>query len=251
MVNNWSAAVGAFIPTKTTLCLSTTATSLARPALPVPISITHGATTIFVNAAVDGVASGTAIPVTGSSTKAEDVSLIGTLSGGSTAAVDLLTSNNYVVSNEDIYSLSNGIVGGTSASTKGLIGGNYTVIAHYAGDGTYGASNSTSPISVTVSPEASTTNLSTQIFNFNTVAGILASQAYYGDSILVRADVVGVSRTRVGHWNSDDFGRYKEPRWIPAEHGGLHRRSDCLGRYRGIYPATRRRSSQLYGQLRR
>jgi len=67
------------------------------------------------------------------------------------------------------------------------------VIAHYAGDGTFGASNSTSPITVTVNPEASSTNLSTQIFNFNNGATVAGSSAYYGDSIIIRADIVGAS----------------------------------------------------------
>jgi hypothetical protein len=180
LVSNWP-AVGAFTSTATTLCLSTAATTVST-CTPGAITIKHGAQ-VWVNISV------TPSPGSGSSTKAEDVSLIG--SGGSTAAVDLFTANNYVLSNADIYSLTSGTVSG--ATTTGLVGGTYNVIAHYAGDGTFGGSNSTGPISVTVNPEASTTTLSTGIFNFTNSAGTPSTSAYYGDSIILRADVVGAS----------------------------------------------------------
>jgi len=105
--------------------------------------------------------------------------------------VDLFTSNNYSISNVDIYPLTSGSISG--AITNGLEGGHYTLVAHYAGDGTFGASNSAAPISVTVNPEVSTTSLSTRTFSFINSAWISASSGYYGDSIVLRADVVGVS----------------------------------------------------------
>jgi hypothetical protein len=50
--------------------------------------------------------------------------------------------------------------GGTNTSPTILLpGGTYGVMAHYAGNGTYGASDSTPPVTVTVTPEASRTKL--------------------------------------------------------------------------------------------
>ena len=50
-----------------------------------------------------------------------------------------------------------------------LPGGTYGVTAHYAGDGTYGASDSTPPVQVTVSPEGSQTHVA--LLTFDPVTG--------------------------------------------------------------------------------
>jgi hypothetical protein len=71
-------------------------------------------------------------------------------SGMPTGDVSLLTSTGQ---SAGFFSLSGGAA---LSSTTLLPGGSYTVAAHYAGDGTFGASDS-APVSVTVSPEASTT----------------------------------------------------------------------------------------------
>jgi hypothetical protein len=195
LVTNWATAEGLFTPTTPTLCLSTAPPSTFS--CPGPINITHG-TKVYVNIAVN--ANGNPIPVTETSTHAEDVSLVGTFPAGNpscsapgcfTGGIDRFTSNNYVVSNADIYALTNGSVSG--ATTSYLVGGTYNLAAHYAGDGTYGASDSSPGISVTVSPEASTTQVSVGINNPVTGRAASASSAYYGDSIIVRADVVGVT----------------------------------------------------------
>jgi hypothetical protein len=67
------------------------------------------------------------------------------------------------------------------------------VIAHYAGDGTYGASNSTSPISVTVNPEGSTATVTVEPYNpsGNLISSL--SPVPYGDFAYVRVDVVGTT----------------------------------------------------------
>jgi hypothetical protein len=54
------------------------------------------------------------------------------------------------------FTLSNGTFSG---STVMLPGGTYGVKAHYAGNGTYGASDSTPPVTVTVNPESSVTRV--------------------------------------------------------------------------------------------
>lgn len=84
--------------------------------------------------------------------------------------------------------------GGTvSGSTSMLPGGTYSVYAHYAGDGTSGSSDSTPPISVTVSPESSNSRVSLE--TFDPITGqILNSNAttlaYGSANTLLRADVL-------------------------------------------------------------
>jgi hypothetical protein len=193
LVTNWATAEGLFTPTTPTLCLSLIQTSTFS--CPGPITIPHG-TKVYVNIAVN--ANGNPIPVTESSTRAEDVSLVGTFPAGNpscsapgcfTGGVDRFTLNNSVVSNADIYALTSGSV--SNATTTDLVGGTYNVAAHYAGDGTYGASDSSPGISVTVTPETSTTQVSVGINNLITGKAAGATSAYYGDSIVVRADVIG------------------------------------------------------------
>ena len=133
LVNNWANA-GPFAATTTTLCLSLTQTSSASCSGPLT-GITHGQT-VYVNMQVDAAGFPNGIPVseqfpTGTSaatdvpTLTEDVSLVGTfssanpsctngatppiqVSGCNTGAVDLFTSNVYVISNADYYALTSG-----------------------------------------------------------------------------------------------------------------------------------------------
>jgi len=195
LVTNWATAEGLFTPTTPTLCLSTNPSSTFS--CPGPINITHG-TKVYVNIAVN--ANGNPIPVTETSTRPEDVSVVGTFPGGNpscsapgcfTGGIDRFTSNNYNVSNADIYALTNGSISGVT--TSDLVGGTYNVAAHYAGDGTYGSSDSTPGIPVTVTPETSTTQVSVGLNNLITGKVTSAASAYYGDSIIVRADVIGAT----------------------------------------------------------
>lgn len=222
LVSNWPTA--SFTPTTTALCLKTilpTSSSCGSGTL----TITHG-TTVYVNAQVS--AGGNPIPVSETSSAgilanpntprvAEDVALIGTFPAGSpycvppvacnTAAVDHFTSNSYALSNYDIYPLTNGSVGGLNSATTGLVGGTYNVEARYSGDGKYGASVS-APFSLVVNPEASNAGACVAVVNSFTgaVSGGVSydntvippayscstvTSAYYGDFIILRADVVG------------------------------------------------------------
>ena len=99
----------------------------------------------------------------------------------------------------------NGIVGanvGSGVLTSGSLtttlstfpGGTYGVEAHYAGDGTYAASDSV-PESITVTPENSTTTLAV------TDANKLVSASTYGDVISISATVAGVSGQGVATGN--------------------------------------------------
>ena len=79
-----------------------------------------------------------------------------------------------------------------AASLSNFPGGTYSVQAHYAGDGTYGSSDS-NPITLTVSPEASTTTLRPLLYNAGSGSSSSVSTASYGNLFLLRADVSGYS----------------------------------------------------------
>jgi hypothetical protein len=196
LINNWSSVAGSFTGTTTTLCLIVGQPPCASP--PAAVTITHGAQ---VNGQITVTAAGSPIPVSNNSMQSEIVSLIG--SGGNlpstaagvsvfTASSDAFDSNNYVVSSSDAFPLTSGA---SSFSTRYLVGGaSYSAEAHYPGDGTYGASNST-PITVTVNAEPSRTTVTGELVNFisETIANLPGESVYYGDALILRADVVGVS----------------------------------------------------------
>ena len=90
-----------------------------------------------------------------------------------------------------------------------LIGGRYNVTAHYAGDGFNGASDSTVPYQVNVTPEASTTTVS--------VLGSTSSatSAVYGAGLTLRADIRGTAsgfETGTGQVTLNDTF----PGWTPV-----------------------------------
>lgn len=104
---------------------------------------------------------------------------------------------------------------GTFASTIGSFpGGAYSVQAHYAGDGTFAASDSNT-ILLTVSPESSTTTLEPLLYNpssqngAQTASPIGSNATYpYGGLFLLRASVAGVSGqgTATGNITLTDSG---------------------------------------------
>ena len=125
-----------------------------------PTSITHGALVSV---------SGTVAPSSGSGTP--------------TGNVSLLTSTGKSVQD---FALIGGLISGT---TQMLPGGTYTVTAHYGGDPTYGGSDSTPPISVTVSKEGS--KVVPRMITFDTTGNILnqnATTAVYGSPYILRMD---------------------------------------------------------------
>jgi len=154
LINNWSTVT--FNPTTTTLDLNGATTA---------ITLNHG-DSVSVTA---GVApnSGTTNP---------------------TGDVVLYTNTTLAPSTLDLFHLS---AGQATGSTSDLPGGTaYNVWAHYAGDTTFAPSDST-PISVTVNPEASTTTLSVQVTDLN--GNPLSSPYPFGSLVFVRADVAGKS----------------------------------------------------------
>jgi hypothetical protein len=162
LVNNWTSV--SFTPTNATLSLSTS------PATN-PVTLTHGQT---VNVGV------TVTPQSGSGTPAGGVSLIAQ------------TSNNPSVSSTtgvESFTLSAGSV---SSTTNMLPGGSYNVIAHYAGNGTYGASDSAA-VGVTVGKENSQTAISLVTFDYSGNPTFGATTTPYGSSYVLRMDVTNSS----------------------------------------------------------
>ncbi|HLX00138.1 MAG TPA: protease pro-enzyme activation domain-containing protein [Candidatus Acidoferrales bacterium] len=186
-ITGWVTEAGSFVPTTTTLCMSLTAT--ANTSCAGPITITHG-TQVFVNAKV----------TSGGATPTGDITLIGngTFPPGNTptSGVDHFDA---VTGNADIYSLTGGI--STGGFTFELVGGTYTVTAHYPGNNggaglLFGVSDSTPGIQVTVSPEASTTTMTVLQSDFTqgTITQLASGASVpYGSALTFRADVLSTA----------------------------------------------------------
>src|SRR5258708_10678737 len=162
LATNWSSV--STVPTTTILTLSPT------------IGITHGTgENVTVGIHVK--------PNTGTAVPAGDVSLIATFPDGSTHGFDQFT-------------LANGAV--TGAKTQSLPGGNYTVSAHYTGDGTNAPSDST-PTQVTVGKESSQTFI--VVPSLDSQGNLLngnATSVTYGSRYIIRmyvTDKNGVAST--------------------------------------------------------
>jgi hypothetical protein len=104
-----------------------------------------------------------------------------------TGLVSIQTSKGKAAGN---FTLTNGAV---SATTGLLPGGSYTVTAHYAGDGTYAASDSSPAISVTVSPEPSTTTLQALAVNQSGNIVPFTTGPYGSNVVFLQANVSGQS----------------------------------------------------------
>jgi subtilase family serine protease len=166
LANKWNTV--SFTPSTTTLSLST-----APPTN--PISLTHGQS---INLSVQVAPKP---PATGTPTG--DVSLIAQTSSYSNG-----NGGNGIGS----FPLSGGSI---SSTTNMLPAGSYNVVARYAGDRTYGGSDSNA-VPVTVSTESSLTkvalvtyNPSTQIFTYG------ATSATYGSPYVLRVDVTNSGGT--------------------------------------------------------
>jgi hypothetical protein len=177
LVNNWSSI--SFTPTTTTLSLSTT------PATN-PVTLTHGQS---VNLTV------TVAPSSGSGTPAGDVSLSGGPTGGTLGIGPFTLGSGGTVSN----------------STVMLPGGTYGVTARYAGNGTYGSSES-SAVAVTVNPESSKTSveLETQDCNGNVTSPVtsitygqnLTCSGFLQSNYWLRVDVMNSQTPATLCWNA-------------------------------------------------
>lgn len=95
------------------------------------------------------------------------------------------------------FALNGGIAGGTTTSVPGgpTPSHSYNVWAHFPGNGSYGASDSTPPIVVTVNPEASNTFLHLVALDPNTlqVTNNNATAVAYGSPYLLRVDILNAA----------------------------------------------------------
>lgn len=82
--------------------------------------------------------------------------------------------------------------GSGTASYNGLPGGTYTVSAQYGGD-TSNASSTSTPISVTISPETSTTTLTINAYNPSTGKSISSVNIPYGYDVFADAAITGTA----------------------------------------------------------
>jgi hypothetical protein len=155
LVNAWSSVT--FTPSVTTL------TSVS------PASITHGQP---VNVSV------IVAPQPGSS-------------GTPTGMVELMAAPNGQNVAVGTLALNSGVASGT---TSLLPGGTYDVTAHYAGDATFGGSDSAG-VSVTVGKENSQTKLTLEGYDLNAQTFASASSIAYGQIFFLRSDVAGAGGT--------------------------------------------------------
>jgi hypothetical protein len=153
LVNNWAAVT--FTPSATTLILNSGT----------PVNITHGAQVPVRIAVAAANPPSTPMP-TG------DVALLVSPGTPGNAGIDGFT-------------LAGGAVNGT---TNVLPGGNYSVVAHYAGDTTYGGSYS-APVGVTVNPESSSVYMPGVVIFDNFGNPSYSNSVVYGSPYLLRADV--------------------------------------------------------------
>jgi hypothetical protein len=112
-------------------------------------------------------------------------------SGTPTGPVTLMSGSNSPLG-IPAFDLSGGTFIGT---TTFLPGGTYNVTAHYAGDGTFGASDSTPPgFQVTVSKEPSQAHLGLVTFDQNgNITSTNATTTAYGSPYILRLDVTNAS----------------------------------------------------------
>jgi Pro-kumamolisin, activation domain/Bacterial Ig-like domain (group 3) len=154
LVNAWGTAT--FTPSTTTL------TNLS------PTSIAHGQP---VNVSVK------VTPKSGTGTPTGVVALMATPTGQDIGV--------------ESFPLGNGIASGT---TTLLPGGTYNVTAHYAGDATYGASDSAA-VSVTVGKENSTTKMTLEAFDPNSRTFYATNTIPFGTIFFLRSDVSDAAGT--------------------------------------------------------
>ncbi len=163
VATNWSTV--SLVPTTTTFTLSPTA------------GITHGATQNLA---------ATVVPTTGTGTPTGDIALIASTTTSNGPRQYTLTAGTF--SGTVASAANNGTSVGALAA---LPAGNYSVYVHYAGDGTYAPSNSTS-LPVSIAKETSATSVSS--YNITPAGSVNnATNFAYGASVYLDTYVTASS----------------------------------------------------------
>jgi hypothetical protein len=110
-------------------------------------------------------------------------------SNGGTPAGDIALNGATTDGSILLGTLENGTADGT---VRALPGGSYDVVAHYAGNGQFSASDS-APVAVTITPEKSATDIETKSLDPWTGAVASITTATYGTLFIVRSNVRGAS----------------------------------------------------------
>ncbi|HXC33959.1 MAG TPA: Ig-like domain repeat protein, partial [Verrucomicrobiae bacterium] len=149
-------------------------------------AITEGTTTTLTlnNGTAVNVTHGTTVPV------GIVVAPVAPATGTPTGDVSLIA-NSATDEGVDSFTLSSGSVNSTFNATSLLPGGTYQVHAHYEGDGTFLGSDSTPPITVTVTPEAS--KISFGIVVVNGTSCLTPTTVTYGSPYVLTVDVSQVA----------------------------------------------------------
>ena len=165
LVNNWGSVT--FLPSTTTLSATVNGNSVTS------IGIAHGT------------------PVNVSSSVAAGQGATGTPSGQIVLMATPNPTPGNISGNLGIEALSLAANGTASGTGVILPGGTYNLTAHYQGDGTFGASDSTPGLPVTITSEASKTLISIPVFDPSTGAetGNIPTSLVYGSSYIARMDV--------------------------------------------------------------
>lgn len=162
LINLWTSTN--FTSTTNTLTAGTAGDSMSSA----PINVVHGTSLSFTTAVTPGDATG-------------QFSIVSTNSSNAASYMDYGTLDN---------------TGTGNLTTNDLPGGSYTVYAYYAGDTTHTGSQSSNGISVSISPESSTTSLSFGTYDPVTDAvseGI--SSVAYGEGTYINAQPFGNAST--------------------------------------------------------
>ena len=166
LVNNWGSVT--FLPSTTTLSATVNGSSVTTIT-----GITHGT------------------PVNVSSSVAAGQGATGTPSGQIVLMATPNPTPGTISGNLSIEALSLGANGTASGTGVILPGGTYNLTAHYQGDGTFGTSDSTPGIPVTITGENSKTLISIPVFdpNSGSETSNIPTSLVYGSLYIARIDV--------------------------------------------------------------